>query len=184
MAVDAFDYCRMTKGVFTRNEQSNIGFNRYFKRGGRSRLFMVSGEARRRVYDPPFVPTPSERSFVQTMAGARMSADEICKVIGSARGNGRPIAKTTLYRHFGNEMKKGQAMLKAVITKPGRRRRNPPVPQKSNYAQCDTERSGGFFSSATIELFLPEQPPIRPTWKSTKSFGHYGRSTPVTRVRH
>jgi hypothetical protein len=54
---------------------------------------------------PPFVPTPSERSFVQTMAGARMSADEICKVIGSARGDGRPIAKTTLYRRFGNEMK-------------------------------------------------------------------------------
>jgi hypothetical protein len=27
-----------------------------------------------------------------------MSADEICKVIGSARGDGRPIAKTTLYR--------------------------------------------------------------------------------------
>jgi hypothetical protein len=64
---------------------------------------------------PPFVPTPSERSFVQTMAGARMSADEICKVIGSARGDGRPIAKTTLYRHFGNEMKNGQAMLKALI---------------------------------------------------------------------
>jgi hypothetical protein len=34
-----------------------------------------------------------------------MSADEICKVIGSARGDGRPIAKTTLYRRFGNEMK-------------------------------------------------------------------------------
>jgi hypothetical protein len=64
---------------------------------------------------PPFVPTPSERSFVQTMAGARMSADEICKVMGSARGDGRPIAKTTLYRRFGNEMKNGQAMLKALI---------------------------------------------------------------------
>ena len=37
MAVDAFDYRRMQKGVFTRNEQSNIGFNRYFKKGGRSR---------------------------------------------------------------------------------------------------------------------------------------------------
>jgi hypothetical protein len=43
------------------------------------------------------------------MAGTRMSADEICKVIGDGRGNGKPIAKTTLYRHFSNEMKNGPA---------------------------------------------------------------------------
>jgi hypothetical protein len=32
-----------------------------------------------------------------------MSADEICKVIGSGRGEGKPIAKTTLFRHFRKE---------------------------------------------------------------------------------
>ena len=50
------------------------------------------------------------------MAGTRMSADEICKVIGDGRGIGKPIAKTTLYRHFSNEMKNGPAVLKARIT--------------------------------------------------------------------
>jgi hypothetical protein len=68
------------------------------------------------VGHPPFNPTPIERSFVQAMAGTRMSADEICKVIGDGRGNGKPIAKTTLYRHFSNEMKNGPAVLKARIT--------------------------------------------------------------------
>ena len=70
---------------------------------------------------PAFVPTPSERRFVQAMAGLRMSTDEICKVIGSGRNcspgseNGRPIAKTTLYRHFKNELASGRAMLKARV---------------------------------------------------------------------
>jgi hypothetical protein len=61
------------------------------------------------------VPTDSERGFVQAMAGARMSADEICVVIGSGRGAGKPIAKTTLFRHFRNEMRNGQSMLKALV---------------------------------------------------------------------
>src|ERR1700730_16882970 len=38
MAVDAFDYRRMQKGVFTRNEQSNISFSRYFKKGTEAAL--------------------------------------------------------------------------------------------------------------------------------------------------
>jgi hypothetical protein len=62
-----------------------------------------------------FEPTESERGFVQAMSGARMSADEICKVIGSGRDRGKPIAKTTLYRHFRTEMQNGQAMLKALV---------------------------------------------------------------------
>ena len=58
---------------------------------------------------------------MQAMAGLRMSTDEICKVIGSGRNcspgseNGRPIAKTTLYRHFKNELASGRAMLKARV---------------------------------------------------------------------
>jgi hypothetical protein len=70
---------------------------------------------------PAFVPTPSERRFVQAMAGLRMSADEICKVIGSGRNsaqgaeNGRPIAKSTLFRHFKNELANARSMLKARV---------------------------------------------------------------------
>jgi hypothetical protein len=62
-----------------------------------------------------------ERRFVQAMAGLRMSAEEICKVIGAGRNgdagsdNGKPIAKTTLYRHFKHELENGRAMLKARV---------------------------------------------------------------------
>ena len=55
------------------------------------------------------------------MAGVKMSAEEICKVIGASRGaeegatDGKPIAKTTLYRHFKHEMASGRAMLKTKI---------------------------------------------------------------------
>jgi hypothetical protein len=41
------------------------------------------------------------------MAGLRMSADEICKVIGAGR--------STLFRHFKNELANGRAMLKARV---------------------------------------------------------------------
>jgi hypothetical protein len=40
-------------------------------------------------------------------------------------------------------------------TKSGRRRRNPLGPLKSNSIQCDTGRSGSFFSSSTIERSCP-----------------------------
>jgi hypothetical protein len=52
------------------------------------------------------------------MAGLRMSADEICAVIGSGRNGedtGKPISKATLYRHFRNELANGRAMLKARV---------------------------------------------------------------------
>jgi hypothetical protein len=67
---------------------------------------------------PGFVPTHTERRFVQAMAGLRMSADEICAVIGSGRNGedtGKPISKATLYRHFRNELANGRAMLKARV---------------------------------------------------------------------
>jgi hypothetical protein len=67
---------------------------------------------------PAFVPTHTERRFVQAMAGLRMSADEICAVIGSGRNGedtGKPISKATLYRHFRNELANGRAMLKARV---------------------------------------------------------------------
>jgi hypothetical protein len=68
------------------------------------------------AHRPPAVCPDTERAQLRSDDGWRANvADEICKVIGSARGDGRPIAKTTLYRHFGNEMKNGQAMLKALI---------------------------------------------------------------------
>jgi hypothetical protein len=67
------------------------------------------------------VPTPSERRFVQAMAGLRMSADEICQVIGAGRNardlsedpedGGKPISKATLYRHFRPELAKGRGLL-------------------------------------------------------------------------
>ena len=58
---------------------------------------------------------------MQAMAGLRMSADEICKVIGSAR-NGvdggsdcKPISKSTLFKHFRKELASGRSMLKAKV---------------------------------------------------------------------
>jgi hypothetical protein len=68
------------------------------------------------VGHPPFTPTPMERQFVLACAGARMSYDEICKVIGAGRNeDGKPIAKTTLIRNFKNELANGRAMLKARV---------------------------------------------------------------------
>jgi hypothetical protein len=68
------------------------------------------------VGHPPFTPTPMERQFVLACAGARMSYDEICKVIGAGRNeNGRPIAKTTLIRNFNNELANGRAMLRSRV---------------------------------------------------------------------
>jgi hypothetical protein len=68
---------------------------------------------------PKFVPTSSERRFVQAMAGLRMSADEICKVVGGGRArdtdSGKPISKTTLFRHFKTELASGRALLKARV---------------------------------------------------------------------
>jgi hypothetical protein len=67
------------------------------------------------------VPTRQERVFVQAMAGLRMNADEICKVIGSARNSvdggpsGKPISKSTLFKHFKNELANGRSMLKAKV---------------------------------------------------------------------
>jgi hypothetical protein len=71
-----------------------------------------------RVGHPPFVPTLSERRFVQAMAGLRMSADEICKVVGSGRNSasgGKPISKSMLFKHFRNELANGRSMLKARV---------------------------------------------------------------------
>jgi hypothetical protein len=55
------------------------------------------------------------------MAGLRMSADEICKAIGAARNgvdggpSGKPISKSTLFKHFKNELASGRSMLKARV---------------------------------------------------------------------
>jgi hypothetical protein len=75
----------------------------------------------RPVGHPPFVPTPTERRFVAAMVGVRMSWREICQVIGAGRGgdpdsdSGKPISKSTLFKHFKNELANGRAMLKARI---------------------------------------------------------------------
>lgn len=77
------------------------------------------GNKRTRRGRPAFVPSSSERRFVQAMAGLRMSADEICKVVGGGRArdtdSGKPISKTTLFRHFKTELASGRAMLKARV---------------------------------------------------------------------
>jgi hypothetical protein len=48
-----------------------------------------------------------------------MSADEICKVVGGGRAwdtdSGKPISKTTLFRHFKRELASGRALLKARV---------------------------------------------------------------------
>jgi hypothetical protein len=68
------------------------------------------------VGHPPFTPTPMERQFVLVCAGARMSYDEICKVIGAGRNeDGKPIAKTTLIRNFKTELANGRAMLRSRV---------------------------------------------------------------------
>jgi hypothetical protein len=68
------------------------------------------------VGHPPFTPTAMERHFVLACAGARMSYDEICKVIGAGRNeDGKPIAKTTLMRNFKNELANGRAMSRSRV---------------------------------------------------------------------
>jgi hypothetical protein len=89
------------------------------------------------------------------MAGVKMSADEICKVIGASRAaedgavNGKPIAKTTLYRHFAHEMASGRAMLKtklaagwhrAIDEGPTRAPARVPNPQKGSPSAAGTQR--------------------------------------------
>jgi hypothetical protein len=40
---------------------------------------------------------------------------QVCAVVGSGREGGRPISKSTLFKHFRNEMKNGQSMLRALV---------------------------------------------------------------------
>jgi hypothetical protein len=58
---------------------------------------------------------------VMAMAGLRVSADEICNLIGAGRNGredpedgGKPISKATLYRHFRPELAKGRACSRPV----------------------------------------------------------------------
>jgi hypothetical protein len=61
---------------------------------------------------PPFQPTAEQRRFVSVMSGMRMTADDICKVLGSGRkGRTGPMSKTCLYRHFKHELESGMACL-------------------------------------------------------------------------
>lgn len=54
------------------------------------------------VGHPPFTPTAIERQFVLACAGARMSYDEICKVIGAGRSeNGWRRIRYCLHRRAG-----------------------------------------------------------------------------------
>jgi hypothetical protein len=70
---------------------------------------------------PLFEPARQERTFVAAMSGLRMSADQICQVIGSARNgtgdavSGKPISKSTLFKHFRNELRNGRSLLKAKV---------------------------------------------------------------------
>jgi hypothetical protein len=70
---------------------------------------------------PGFVASNSEREFVKTMCGMRMSAAEICKVLGAGRRDptnnksGRPISKKCLYKHFRDELAGGRSLLRAEI---------------------------------------------------------------------
>jgi len=80
----------------------------------------MANKQTKRGHRPPFVPTETERAFVAAMAGVRMTWDEICCVLGSARNGadrgkkaGAPIAKTTLAKHFKHELAAGGALLRA-----------------------------------------------------------------------
>ena len=70
---------------------------------------------------PGFVPSNSEKEFVKTMCGMRMSVLEICKVIGFGRRDptnnksGKPISKKCLYKYFRDELAGGRALLRAEI---------------------------------------------------------------------
>ena len=72
---------------------------------------------------PGFVPTATEREFVRVMSGLRMTTQEICRVIGFGRGEqtnnksrgGKPIARSTLWRYFRNELDSGHSLLRAEI---------------------------------------------------------------------
>src|SRR5262249_737652 len=69
---------------------------------------------------PAFVPPPIERAFVRAMAGLRMNATEMCKVLGYGRNSvdgasGKPLNRHTLFKHFKNEMAAGRALLKAQV---------------------------------------------------------------------
>jgi hypothetical protein len=89
------------------------GSEQMAQRRNRKRGHKATGKP---VGHPLFTPTAIERQFVSACAGARMSYDEICKVIGAGRNaDGKPIAKTTLIRNFKNELANGRAMLKARV---------------------------------------------------------------------
>jgi hypothetical protein len=63
---------------------------------------------------PPFKPTAQQRAFVASMAGFRMTWDEIAAVIIDERRN-KPISRITLARHFKDELAQGKPRLKTLI---------------------------------------------------------------------
>ena len=64
---------------------------------------------------PKFEPTDEQRRFVGAMAGLKMTWAEIARMIGSASGDGKPLSKTTLQRHFRRELANGSALLRARV---------------------------------------------------------------------
>jgi hypothetical protein len=61
-----------------------------------------------------FVPSEQQRIFVASMAGFRMSWDEIAKVVIDER-TGKSIARATLARKFKDELAQGKPKLKSLI---------------------------------------------------------------------
>ena len=62
----------------------------------------------RKIGRPPHQPTERDRKIVEALAGFGIPAAKIADVLG--------LGQSTLYRHYGEEMKRGSAMVEAKLT--------------------------------------------------------------------
>lgn len=70
---------------------------------------------RSRAGRPEFRPTKEQRSWVEAMAGFKMTWDEIASLILNPETN-QPISKETLGKHFKMELDTGKQRLKSKVS--------------------------------------------------------------------
>jgi hypothetical protein len=118
---------------------------------------------------PGFVPTEAEKAFVAAMAGVRMTWDEICRVLGSARNGpdrgkraGAPIAKTT----YGISRTNWPQVAPCCAPRPCQNSIRPLMPASLGLSRC---RCGidliGILENTGPWLVLPKAMPFYPLFK-------------------
>lgn len=65
---------------------------------------------------PSFEPTKQQKSMVKTMCGFGIPVEDICKVIENPQ-TGKPINKTTAYKHFKDEIESGHVLANFKVAK-------------------------------------------------------------------